>query len=316
MFVRRSRIGNVVKLLKVLFPSAVFNVDGSVSVPEDVVLLLARFASRFGSVGKIRTKSPSVLSLTVYGEEAVGSVWGGSNFVAACVIPRGVSFPAAVYVPVPSLGELPYVVWDIRRILHGLETSSLSRSLEALEELYSAPPGIELESPFIVPFLILVRSSASVLSPEETNRIRRTLQPIGVEEVLIAAPANRAKKLVKEIAERLSNIGFSRIRGGRMVILGNNVKSYLAQVLYPETCIAATVINDHAKTDVQVQAAPRFFKTYNFRVKVPAGTYKIEALFNSEENAERVIDSLSSIAGASTLQRLRQCIEKTLRRGT
>lgn len=298
-----------------LFPSAVFNVDESVSVPESVVLLLADLATRFGHVVEVEARSPGVLSLSVHGEEATGSVWGGRDFLSVWVVPRGKPFPVALHVPASSLRGLWSCVWGVRRVLRGLETPLLSKSFEVLETLCrKCPLGVEVSYPLIVPYLILVRAKYPPSSPEETGRVMEALQEIGVEDVLMRASTSGAARIIERMVRKLRDVGVRGVEGGRAILLETGDIS-VGTVLYPDVGVTTRIIEEGVRDRVEVEVAPRFFETYRHSVQIPVTeTCRVTALFSDEKDVEKVMDRASALFGGNIAEKLEREMRKMLDR--
>ncbi len=296
-----------------LFPSAVFNVDESVSVPESVVLLLADLATRFGHVVEVEARSSGVLSLSVHGEEATGSVWGGRDFLSVWVVPREKPFPAILHVPASSLRGLWSCVRGIRRILRGLETPLLSKSLEVLETLCRrCPLGVEVSYPLIVPYLILVKAKYPPSFPEETEGVMEALQEIGVEDALMGATPSGSVRIIERMARKLRNVGVRNVEGGRAILLESEDIS-VGTVLYPNAGVTARIIEEGDRDWVEIEVAPRFFETYRHSVQIPVTeTCRVTAFFSDEKDMEKVMDRASALFGGNIAEKLKCEMRKML----
>lgn len=320
MFARREdRVSNVSRLMRLLFPSATLKIYGKCSLPEEIAIFLANVARTLGNVTMIENfrDNDNDLCLHVVCGKASGVIWvtpseSGRYLFHSFVNTHGVGVPPDIYLPVPSPRGVLSCTRDVRRLLSGMETELLARSLAALEELSAAPHSIDIGRVVLLPFITVQKTEIQPDIGNTTSEIARLLRQVGVKDMALFTSTSKGHRLVKKAVQVLTKVG---LRGGPEGIAFLSCSATPALlIIYPRLGLAAKFILTDNSFQKRLLMAPRLFEVYpeTNRVTIPVtGSTKMHILFRDEKDIEKLRSLLADLLDIVTAETFK---EKAMRR--
>ena len=298
------------RLLRLLFPSATLKIYGRCVLPESVVALLASFCRALGSVNKVENFSTDSDDLCLHVEcsGARGPVWvtacgEGKYLIHSLVQPLGVGVPPDMYLPVAGPRSVTQCVEEVRRLLSGMETGTLTRSLTALLELSAAPSNVDLGTPFVVPFIALQRTATPSTGTAAARETARLLRQVGVTDMLLLAPGSEMLSLVKKAVHFLAKTRLGR-RGEGVAILSEPTTATLL-IIYPRLGLATSFTSTGGFVQKSILMAPRLFEVYpeTNKVTVPVtSNVKMQVFFRDERDIKKLRSLLADLLDIVTAE--------------